>query len=366
MSTAHLKPMKSSVDTDISQLSQGEQRLWDMSDDLNKALRQSDQLYLDEPLRQYVQNVMDRLFPEFKDRIKVQLLKAPYLNAFALPDGSIYINAGILASFENEAQMATVLAHEGIHFVNRHGAKQRINRKNSAGAAVLIGLAGVPIVGEVLALSSISGYSQNLEREADYEGFSRLKAANYDVREAKKIFEKMLTEVEINKIEQPFFFSTHPELQERIKNFEKLSLDFQPSGSRIGHEDYQAFASGIRLSALKEKLQRGMHASIIHELTLENWQSYYPRQAQFFLGEAYRLRQENDDLEKAESTLLNFIGHSQSYTDAYLSLGIICLKKGRYTDAKGHFQTYLARKPDTKDSDYVFQYLKQTEEGLKQ
>jgi predicted Zn-dependent protease len=39
-----------------------------------------------------------------------------------VPDGGIYVNVGLLARFENEAQLATVLAHEGTHFTHRTGS----------------------------------------------------------------------------------------------------------------------------------------------------------------------------------------------------------------------------------------------------
>ncbi len=42
---------------------------------------------------------MDRLYPEFKGRLRVCLLNAQHINAFALPKGSIYVNAGLVARF---------------------------------------------------------------------------------------------------------------------------------------------------------------------------------------------------------------------------------------------------------------------------
>jgi predicted Zn-dependent protease len=45
----------------------------------------------------YLQGVMDRLYPEFKGKIHVHLYDSTQLNAFALPNGSIYFNIGLLA-----------------------------------------------------------------------------------------------------------------------------------------------------------------------------------------------------------------------------------------------------------------------------
>ena len=41
-------------------------------------------------------------------------------NAVALPNGSIYINIGLLSLLDNEAQLAGVLAHEVTHVAKRH------------------------------------------------------------------------------------------------------------------------------------------------------------------------------------------------------------------------------------------------------
>jgi peptidoglycan/xylan/chitin deacetylase (PgdA/CDA1 family) len=43
---------------------------------------------------------------------------------FAFPNGVIYIHTGILARMDNEAQLATLLAHEMTHATHRHLVKQ--------------------------------------------------------------------------------------------------------------------------------------------------------------------------------------------------------------------------------------------------
>ena len=47
-------------------------------------------------------------------------LRDPQPNAFALPNGSIYISTGLLALMDNESQLAAVLAHELTHVLRRH------------------------------------------------------------------------------------------------------------------------------------------------------------------------------------------------------------------------------------------------------
>src|SRR5947208_3849184 len=47
-------------------------------------------------------------------------MRDPIPNAFALPNGSIYINTGLLALLDDENQLAAVIAHEITHVSRRH------------------------------------------------------------------------------------------------------------------------------------------------------------------------------------------------------------------------------------------------------
>lgn len=51
---------------------------------------------------------------------RFRILRDPSVNAFALPNGSIYVHTGLLSRMEKESQLAAVLAHEIIHIRNRH------------------------------------------------------------------------------------------------------------------------------------------------------------------------------------------------------------------------------------------------------
>jgi len=55
----------------------------------------------------------------------VRILDSPVVNAFAVPGGYIYLTRGILAQFNNEAELAGVLAHEMVHITARHTVSQQ-------------------------------------------------------------------------------------------------------------------------------------------------------------------------------------------------------------------------------------------------
>ena len=147
---------------DTSKLQESEGRLWHEARGYDATIERSGQIYEDRRASAYLQGVMDRLYPEFKGKIHVHLYDSTQLNAFALPNGSIYFNIGLLARIGSEAQLAAVLGHEAAHFIEKHSFRQRVSAKNASAFAV----SGIPFA-SLAAVSSISGYSRDLEREAD-------------------------------------------------------------------------------------------------------------------------------------------------------------------------------------------------------
>ena len=76
---------------------------------------QSMALLTDDELNAYVNEVGQRL-AAVSDRpdldFKFTIIDSPEINAFALPGGYVYINRGLLAYLNSEAELAAVLGHE--------------------------------------------------------------------------------------------------------------------------------------------------------------------------------------------------------------------------------------------------------------
>ncbi|MEL0138552.1 MAG: M48 family metalloprotease, partial [Halieaceae bacterium] len=85
-------------------------------------------IYDDPELDAYVRQVGERLLrdagitrPEFT----FTLLDSPDINAFAMPGGFIYVNRGLLAYLDTEAELAGVLAHEIGHITENHHSRRQ-------------------------------------------------------------------------------------------------------------------------------------------------------------------------------------------------------------------------------------------------
>jgi predicted Zn-dependent protease len=344
---------------DMHELAPGEKSLWQEADEFDRALARAGRLNGDPVLSAYLQGIMDRLYPEFKDKLRVRLLNAQHINAFALPNGSIYVNAGLVARFENEAQLATVLAHEGAHFIHRHSLQQAERVRNAAAFALVVGMLGVPLVGDIVALSSMFGYSREHEREADEIGYRRLLAAGYAPRESIRTFEHLQAEIKAADIKEPFFFASHPKLQERIDSFSELVKD--ADDGETGRERFVETTAGLRLTSLEADLAAYRYRQIILILSNDEPRREYPPEASYYLGEAYRLRGEQGDEAAAEREFKLVIETVPQFAPVHRALGLLHLKRGDNARAAPLLRRYLELAPGAADRGYVEYYLARME-----
>jgi predicted Zn-dependent protease len=353
-------------------VNENEQRLWTEADEVSTMLVKSGRVLDDPALTAYVQRVADRLFPEFKGHIRVRILKAQSLNAFALPNGDIYLHEGILARFRNESQLAALLGHEGTHFVNRHSFQSSENVKSTTALGTVLAVVGVPVVGlaaNLLVVSSITGYSRDLEAEADELGYKRLVAAGYDPREAPKLFKLMMKEVEASDAKEPFFFSTHPALQDRYDNYLRLSKGAPPPKNPAPDRYLETFA-GLRLASLEAEVSMARCKQVIALLKEPERRGDYPPYVDYYLGEAYRQRGDKGDHELAKAAYLKAIAAAPGFAPAHRALGMQLLKAGAYDDAVRELETYLSLAQNATDRAYAQMYLeearKRKDEGRKE
>lgn len=339
---------------DVQRLDDEERRVWDQSRELDDLMRKSGRLNQDQILTVYLQDIANRLYPEFDGNLRLHIVRSPFLNAFAVPNGSLYVNEGLIARADNEAQLATVIAHEGAHFTHRHGYRNQQEVKSASGFALVVAMLGVPLVGDLLALSSIAGYSRDMEREADREGFVRLERAGYDVREAPRVFEHLARDVKASEIKEPFFFSSHPRLQERLESFNELVTG--RDGGLVNETDYLSRTAALRLDVLREELAMGRHRNVLVMLAPEN-RDKFPPEADFYLAEAYRLRGGDGDAQRAFAAYSSATGRAPGFAPPWRALGVHALKQGQHAKAIEHFQHYLALAPEASDRPYVEQYL---------
>jgi predicted Zn-dependent protease len=364
--TASLAPV--SKDT---VLEDDEKRLWKRASEEQHDIDRSGLLYEDEALERYVNEVARKLEPPEIYAVipfKVKVIKNPYLNAFALPNGAVYIHTGILARMDNEAQLATLLAHEMTHATNRHSVISFRGIKNKA--AVVAGLQGtigtVPLVGDMVtslgalgATSSVYGHSRELESEADTTGLKMMVQAGYDPREAPKLFLHMKKELEDENLKEPFFFGTHPRLEERVDNFEFLLKKLYGGKTGIlNREEFLKETKKMILDNAQLDLKAGRFS--VAQRGIQKYLTLKPKDAHayYLLGEVNRQRGEKGDLEKAKEQYQKAASLDSSYSDPNKGIGMIYLKQGNQRIAAKYFRTYLSLAPNAPDRGYIEEYIK--------
>jgi predicted Zn-dependent protease len=351
---------------DTRNLAPEEKRLWDQAYEFDDLMRRSGFVIRDDAFTAYMQGIADRLYPDLRGTVRVRLVKSPFLNAFALPNGSIYVNQGLAARFENEAQLATVLSHEIAHFALRHGYRNQETAKNTTLLRTLLSLIRIPIPGnlvDIIYASSVFGYSRSLETEADDYGYPRVVGAGYAAAETPKVFEHLIREIKTGDIREPFFFSTHPKLQDRVDSYKALSKS-SPPGGEVLEEVYESRVMGLRIANLEDELSMGRARHVLLALCDETQLADYPPTVHYYLGEAYRQRGGLLDEVDAEREYLEAIRLAPDFPPSYRALGTLYYKQSAWSEAAHYLGAYLARAPQSPQRGYVETYLRTAREKL--
>jgi len=161
------------------------------------------------------------------------------LNAFALPGGKVFINAGAIAKTNSEAELAGLLAHELSHAVLSHGFQLVASGNLNANVTQYIPYGGV--LANLFTLS----YSRDMERQADTLGTRLLTSTGYaadGLRNLMVILEKQ------EKDSPPSWLSSHPDTGDRVNYLEKLIV--QNNYNRYAYEGVE------RHSQIKAKVKK--------------------------------------------------------------------------------------------------------------
>lgn len=213
------------------------------------------------------------------------------VNAFALPAGTVFVTAPLIAMTANEAELAGVIGHEVGHVVARHAAERMYTmeqEKNKtwlmAGAGGVLGAAAGFGLGTLLcadgdtsckAKAALIGAavgagggllvqkykfmanSREDEMEADRIGFRLAVGAGYDKDQVGKFYEKLL---QMEKSAQKGgggitksladALSTHPPSDERVKQMNELAANApavrNPLVSTADYSRVKQIAAGLR------------------------------------------------------------------------------------------------------------------------
>ena len=382
-----------------------ELRLWAQAEKEEELLQKKAKPYDDPLLDEYLGKIGDKLLP---DEVRAAggpgfcfgVIRDPTLNAFAMPNGRIYLHTGLLSRLDNEAQLAMIVGHEMTHVTNRHAlsftrdvqnkqilytvlavaasigvavaAGSRAGSGDDIGTAVLSQTANV-LLGlglQLAAIAAINGYGRDLEREADAGGMANLVRAGYDPKEAPKVFDRLRQESKDRGSLETFFFGSHPKLTERVETTTDLIKTnyavaaAAPDTMRNTDEFELRMRTVVRENARLD-IQAGRFK--LAEEQLDRVLTITPRDpvAQLYYGDLHRLQSQRardaaDRADKAKKALERYERAAEldpAFADPFRQLAFLYYQQKDNERAKAAFQKYLALKPDAPDARRIKEYL---------
>lgn len=179
-----------------------------------RLLSEQYELYNNQRTQKYVDNIGQKLVAN-SDRRDIpytfQVVVSDAVNAFATPGGYVYVTTGLLEEADNEAQLASVIAHEIAHINERHSIKALKQAVLAQGIAETAGVSTSTLAQIGYQLAIDLPQSRQYEYEADRLGLEILQQAGYPPM----AFVNFLKQLERGG--QPEFLRTHPTNTNRIE-----------------------------------------------------------------------------------------------------------------------------------------------------
>lgn len=389
----------------------------EQSDLLDHRLERDGLVLTDEAANAYLNRLGQLLIPRGTTLEKVtwrfRILRDPQPNAFALPNGSIYVTTGLITLIDNESQLAAIIAHELTHVMRRHTYLQnRSNRKkfltmnimSAVGSYAPLSVVGAVItvvttVAPIIMMATIFGYSRDLEREADLKGIDMMISAEYAPQEMVQVMKLLDRDLEGENIR--LFYNDHPSLDERIKYLssylgaraDKVTTQMELNRERAAYflsmeplmrHDLQLSINGGRFRSAVFLAQRLVDFDPDSENLFwlaEAYRNLGPRTPQLTEKELTNSakkdaakKREKRTLEEEERELLatpagkeNWQQHQKKAEELYLralasenpfpathrGLGMLYEKLGRVDDAVAEYQKYIELSPSASDRERI-------------
>jgi predicted Zn-dependent protease len=241
--------------------------------------------FVDDPeISEYLQTLGQRLvsYSDTPGRdFRFFAIDDPSINAFAVPGGFIGVHTGLILAAQNEAELASVLAHETAHITQRHiprliAESERVSLPAMAAILASILLASSGHGGAEAGLAATSAamaqhginFTRSFEEEADRVGMGLLAKSQFDPHGMPAFFERMQNLNRHNDTNLPEFLRTHPVTTNRIADARnraaQMAVRPRPDSSDFYHvrAKLRALAAGAPdeiVRGFRENLAQGKH-----------------------------------------------------------------------------------------------------------
>ena len=216
-----------------------------IGEEMHQKMLEEGAAYDDPELQAYIDRVGQRLVAN-SDRPDLNftftVIDSPDINAFATPGGFIYINRGLLAYLDNEAELAAVLAHEIGHVTARHHGRRQTaditNKVLATTAYILTGSGDLADASSMYGAELISGYGRDMELEADGLGARYMHDSGYEVDALLEVIGVLKDQEQFQRVQakssgKPVktyhgLYATHPRNDQRLQTVVRAAADLEP------------------------------------------------------------------------------------------------------------------------------------------
>lgn len=362
-----------------------ELELFRRADDIHNELEKKGYIIKDSQTQEYINVLTSKIVPDSaKEKMPIQVyaVKDAQINAFALPNGHIYLHSGLLSRLENESQLAFLIGHEAAHITHRHSLNRFQSNKQKIAFANIIAVAPYGGFVSLGTLSTVLHHSRSDESQADQLGLQYAIEAGYDVHNFAGLFERL--KIGKRPRNTSSIWSTHPSLEQRKKFIANYIKQHNPPNGVVDSQRFKGFRNYITRENINSQITRKQYLLALENIEQELNFSGTTQKAELYFqkGEIYRDmakhpvrvakqyalledKKHNKELEeefkgktdqywqeskKAYQQALKF---KKNYAKAYRGLGLIAYHYEHYRQAKSYLKKYLSLENNTKDKRYI-------------
>ena len=180
-----------------------------------------------------VRGIMLKLLPPYvsANDVRVHVVETKEWNASAMGNGAVWVYTGLLNDMDDD-EIAIILGHELAHYTHEHsrrgmkksmwGQLAGLAGAIGAGAIQNDGASSVAGLGASLGLSAWqSGYSRDMEDQADRVGLRYAYEAGFDVSKGPALWNKFRKKYGEDSTMSNFLFGSHSRPTDRIRNIRR-------------------------------------------------------------------------------------------------------------------------------------------------